>query len=294
MKVPVPPQSAAGMPDFRVECIAASMLLSDAMNVDGLDISLQPSVMANAELWWVDRDSTALVRDMSIGCPADATGDGDLLPVPFGMLVFAEPIGSGPLFPDDDDEAALLSISMIVWHRQMNPDTGLCSWALMLWGSAFEPDGSPLNGYTPNNFAPFVSLIWRDGQTVESALNEDEQWCRGFPWLMSVMALAREPRLATTTDEEPDRASRRRAKRAGIDLGATRVIYARPSIGGHAGSGEGHAYKHRWIVSGHWRSQPYGEGMKLRRPVYIAPHVKGPDGAPLLHGEKVRAIVGER
>lgn len=44
---------------------------------------------------------------------------------------------------------------------------------------------------------------------------------------------------------------------------------------------------HRWIVRGHWRSQAYGPGRELRRRVYIAPHVKGPAGAPLLQREAV-------
>lgn len=41
------------------------------------------------------------------------------------------------------------------------------------------------------------------------------------------------------------------------------------------------ARRFRWIVSGHWRSQPYGPGGSLRRPTFIAPHLKGPEGAPV-------------
>lgn len=44
---------------------------------------------------------------------------------------------------------------------------------------------------------------------------------------------------------------------------------------------------HRWIVRGHWRNQACGAGMQDRRMIYIAPYVKGPDGAPLLEGQKV-------
>lgn len=46
-------------------------------------------------------------------------------------------------------------------------------------------------------------------------------------------------------------------------------------------------YRNRWIVRGHWRSQAHGPGRALRRRVYIAPHVKGPEGAPLLQREAV-------
>lgn len=40
-------------------------------------------------------------------------------------------------------------------------------------------------------------------------------------------------------------------------------------------------YRQRWIVRGHWRNQAYGPRRSLRHPVYVAPYVKGPDGAPL-------------
>jgi hypothetical protein len=45
--------------------------------------------------------------------------------------------------------------------------------------------------------------------------------------------------------------------------------------------------QHRFIVRGHWRQQAVGPGRKDHRPVYIAPFVKGPEGAPFLDREKV-------
>ncbi|GGN39374.1 hypothetical protein FHR83_006732 [Actinoplanes campanulatus] len=44
----------------------------------------------------------------------------------------------------------------------------------------------------------------------------------------------------------------------------------------------GRHYKHRWIVRGHWRDQAYGPQRSLRRPTWIASHVKGPEGADSL------------
>lgn len=46
-------------------------------------------------------------------------------------------------------------------------------------------------------------------------------------------------------------------------------------------------YSHRWVVSGHWRQQPYGPGRELRQRIWIADYVKGPDGAPLMVRERV-------
>ena len=49
-------------------------------------------------------------------------------------------------------------------------------------------------------------------------------------------------------------------------------------------------YHHRWIVSGHFRNQPYGPGGSLRRRQWIPPYIKGPAGAPLLNRTKLLNI----
>lgn len=277
--LPPPPKSASDMPDFRLSMIAAigPYYAKYDVNTDVLEY-----VFRCAPLWWVDETSTDIVRQMAIGVPLDSCCDETTFP-PVGMVAFAATLASEELVRRDQKGRLVVDERVLVWHRFDDSESGLVGWEINVYGL--------VAGATSQGLVPMATASWVDeaGRMPESG--HDTNVCSQ---LVAIMALAKEPRLATTTDEEPDRASRRRAKRAGIDLGATRVIYARPSSGGHNGSGEGHAYKHRWIVSGHWRSQPYGEGMKLRRPVYIAPHVKGPDGAPLLHGEKVRAIVGER
>lgn len=43
---------------------------------------------------------------------------------------------------------------------------------------------------------------------------------------------------------------------------------------------------HRWIVRGHWRNAWY-PSQQRHRPVWISPHMKGPDGAPLLDPDKL-------
>jgi hypothetical protein len=43
------------------------------------------------------------------------------------------------------------------------------------------------------------------------------------------------------------------------------------------------------VVRGHWRNQWY-PSLNARRPLWIAPYLKGPDDAPLLGGEKVTTL----
>jgi hypothetical protein len=45
-------------------------------------------------------------------------------------------------------------------------------------------------------------------------------------------------------------------------------------------------YQHQWVVRGHWRQQWY-PSRNVHRPIWITPHIKGPEGAPLLGGERV-------
>jgi hypothetical protein len=100
--------------------------------------------------------------------------------------------------------------------------------------------------------------------------------------------------LATASDVEPPRSSTRFIRRIDPDLlAATRYVQLRHR--GYApeaaeGPGAGRAYRHRWFVRGHWRNHWY-PSRQDHRPIWINPHVKGPDGAPLLDPDKLVNIL---
>ncbi|MFF5522570.1 hypothetical protein [Streptomyces coeruleorubidus] len=97
--------------------------------------------------------------------------------------------------------------------------------------------------------------------------------------------LMRQP-LAEAEDIEPDRATRKRLRRLGHEPASVRLIgLRRPKPGPEKGDGS-REYHYRWIVRGHWRQQWYPK-RQVHRPVWIAPHVKGPEGASMMGGEKV-------
>lgn len=51
-------------------------------------------------------------------------------------------------------------------------------------------------------------------------------------------------------------------------------------------------WQHQWVVSGHWRNQPYGPERSAHRLVFIHPYVKGPADKPLLPAaKKVYAVL---
>ncbi|WP_329220275.1 hypothetical protein [Streptomyces microflavus] len=104
-------------------------------------------------------------------------------------------------------------------------------------------------------------------------------------WLLMQQPLSEESTL------EPDRATRKRLRRVGREPAEVRLIELRRPKGasGQSGGDGDREYHHQWIVRGHWRQQWY-PARQVHRPVWIAPHVKGPEGAPLLGGEKVNVL----
>lgn len=95
--------------------------------------------------------------------------------------------------------------------------------------------------------------------------------------------------LASDEQIEPDRAARKRLRRRNAEPGPVRVITLRRPRSNTSDEGGGREYHHQWIARGHWRQQWHPK-RQVHRPVWIAPHVKGPEGAPLIGGEKVYSL----
>ncbi|MEV0269873.1 hypothetical protein AB0H43_13930 [Hamadaea sp. NPDC050747] len=95
--------------------------------------------------------------------------------------------------------------------------------------------------------------------------------------------------IATVAATPIDQPAARRANRAGI-VHETRIVMLRrvSPIGDRDTDAKWH-YRVRFIVRGHWRRLVNRDGVPYR--IWIHAHIKGPDGAPLLHGEKV-AVLG--
>lgn len=130
---------------------------------------------------------------------------------------------------------------------------------------------------------PFGDL---DGEDFAAALGTDTT--EGWAYMIAATWVLMKQEIARVTEESADRPARKRLARRGVDnLQPVRVVSLRHQ---HAeGTGDGQRdFRHRWVVKGHWRNQWYPSQTR-HMPIWISPHVKGPDGAPLLGGEKVYA-----
>ena len=95
--------------------------------------------------------------------------------------------------------------------------------------------------------------------------------------------------LATVAAAPLDRAARRHAVRASIRHDTRVVMLRRTSPLAEPPDGEPKwHYRVRFVVRGHWRRLIDRDGHPYR--IWINAHIKGPDGAPLLHGEKVAVL----
>jgi hypothetical protein len=88
-------------------------------------------------------------------------------------------------------------------------------------------------------------------------------------------------KIAAHHEERPERAARREAQRLRFPAQTVKVVRLRRESSEYTGPpSESANYSHRFIVGGHWRWQPYGDG--IRRQIWIGDYVKGPEDKPLI------------
>lgn len=112
------------------------------------------------------------------------------------------------------------------------------------------------------------------------------------PILRGARLLMTQPGIIDVTEADLTRAQRRRAQRDGREPSPVRVVRIRhPENRPTSATDTDRRYSRRWAVRGHWRRQWY-PSRNDHRPIWINPHIKGPDGAPLSHQQTVHILDG--
>lgn len=248
--------------------------MSRPENLTPDNIAIEIKAIRQSDLYWISPEMSDLVGLALPSLPEDSTLAVEMIPAPMGLAFFAAPIP-----PTTLDKPA--SISALHWD--------LCKGFI---------DIGVFSNHPTFGFVSCGGNHWRLNTRLDDieAVDPSEEWPTSTfnerRFALAFFALLASPGIATTALERADRSARKRSARAGVDLSETRVVYLRsPPRSAETSSEESDRYHHRWIVDGHWRSQPYGPASALRKPVWIGAHVKGPEGAPLLDGTKVRAVV---
>ena len=272
-----------------------------------------------ADLFFVSADMTRLAVSAGMALPAYRLHPEDL-PAPHGLLLWEEAV------TDAHDSgaqagAAVVAISWAVhgggvhvraWaHREewlaalAKEDTALgipamtpaeirltrqdYPYALVCMFSGFLPFAR-IPGWLAAAPADTSNLSLADIEDHYRSATRIEQAERALlvTWLLMGQTLA---------SEDQETAPRSSAKYiARIDpnlLTSVRYVRLRHQSIPQAAGGEGgsRGYQHRWIVRGHWRNHYY-PSRQDHRPIWIAQHIKGPDGAPILDPGKLVNVLG--
>lgn len=281
--------------------------LGDDYSAANLIVKNEIERLTAAELFHVTAEMMALAKAAAPTLPSFNLMPEDI-PAPAGFVYFETPMDTGPRA--DQNEADVVGAS---WGPLDGHLPG-ADWSLGgLWITWYTSRDSMLrSGVERGTITPAqADLIARNrgpllvdnetqvGFSTGPAISQNgvmtawEDFTGTARWLLILKSiwLLMSQSLTSVEDVKLDRPTRRRMQRAGIDPPRVRIIaLRRPRSDNESEATSDREWHHRWVVRGHWRMQPYGPARSRVRPVWIAPHVKGPEGAPLLGGEKVYAL----
>lgn len=253
-----------------------------APGLDALAVNL-----AAADLFWVQQDMAALAMHAGEQLAAARWATADR-PAPCGLLYWQGGIGH------IDGYGVQIPVEACVW----GPHQGeMMLWLLMSRDRLVIESGRAEHLFTlvTEEIPPLIPVYGATLPVTAEPLSMAEV-DSGLPQpvvaaLASSWLLMQQPLLVDRTRERADKPTVRSLAREGLPVPEVSVVdlrrqYTPQDRDPDAGT-DGRRYRHRWVVSGHWRDQAYGPGRLLRRQTWIPSHVKGPEGAPLLSTEKV-------
>lgn len=259
---------------------------------------IDESMVRTAELFHVNDQMTHLAKAASESLPEFQIQRDDL-PAPNGFIAFAEPLAT----VDFGEPAVPSSIRAACWSMYT------LRGVTYLWIKFYSDRESWLPAtakavgmsdreltYNRRILSQLTPMLGGDclgpmgSGSPGKPINATELGFRYAAKVIRAAWLLMQQPLASTADVHPDRASCKRLTRAGHEPASVRVIELRRTQRTTSAHSEtGREYHHQWIVRGHWRQHWYPK-RQVHRPVWIAPHIKGPEGAPLIGGEKVYAL----
>ncbi len=247
--------------------------------------------MRRSEVMWVAPGMCDLLVTAADSIEVEYRLSQELVPILRGLCFFASTLAGEGLLRDQGHP---VPVDAIHWYPAVRLDRqGNAHPILMIdsYGCMRTPHGQALVFSGGSEWELGHGLT--DRSHDHTADDRDESVFEDRRLLLALWSLMESRGVVDVVEEPLDRATRRRMERSDMPLDAVRVIYLR---GSRAQTVKAHleevaSYRHQWIVSGHWRSQPYGPNRALRRQVWISPYIKGPADAPLLTGPKVKALV---
>jgi hypothetical protein len=286
------PGHARGLPEYRNALVAAdplweAMSAMGTFTAKGRDFEHAWHIRqetADARLWWVGEEACELLTHAAPTMPV-VTLTRELVPDETGFVCFERPL----IGKDADHRDVEVRVDFLSWFGStVQIGGGVDCLSILAWqqldevcvplGRADWPYGADSDSDLPVEMS----------STALESIIEDRRV------LAAMWQLSSQPSITDTEEVAPDRATQRRLARRGQPVAPVRVmnLASRQRSPAATGAAGGREYQRRWIVEGHWRQQACGPGWSQHRPVWIAPHVKGPEGKPLVATESVKVWKG--
>ncbi|WP_331763155.1 hypothetical protein OG571_47420 (plasmid) [Streptomyces sp. NBC_01369] len=241
-----------------------------------------------ADLFWVGQDMSALAMH-SGGQLAAARWTTADRPSPCGLLYWDEGVGHV------DAQGVQIPVEACVWGPH---EGGLLLWLLMS-RSRLAAEVARIGRYevAEEEIPPLIPICAATlPVTTEPASLAEVDPQLPQPVVAALAAawlLMQQPQLVDRTQERADKPTARAYARDGLPSPEVSIVDLRrqhtPQDRDPDAGTDQRTYRHRWIVSGHWRtykSERYSEERRADKQ-WIPSHPKGPAGAPLLATEKV-------
>jgi hypothetical protein len=250
---------------------------------------LLQSHLRAADLYWISDDMTALAMHAGEQLAAARWATADR-PSPIGLAVFDGGLGMVDVAP-----GIHAPVQAVAWGP--GPDSTLIVWHLLNGPQLL----AELPGTDTTRVPPLLAVREARLPVTDEPVPLDDlpahEGMRPSRAIIGALAaswhLMQQPQLVDRSTVEAGRSDARSLRRAGLpDEGVTLIALRRqytPKDRAPDAGSDGRHYRHRWVVSGHWReyrSERYSEETRASKQ-WIPSHVKGPDGAPLLSTEKV-------
>jgi hypothetical protein len=246
-----------------------------------------------AELFYVSSDMTDVAESAGRTLPSVSLLREDL-PAERGVMVFDRPIGN---WEDEDHGGRVASIVACSWWCDAEA-VFICfySWrdlnlqSAQSAGDLTEEDVARLMREQPRLVHDNESRIPFGVEHSFAQISGSilDTWGRT---VLSAWLLMQQPGVSTREPYRYGQMDRKWLKRRRLQQSPITVVRLRyAATARHGDGGMGREYHHRWMVRGHWRRQWYpSRGAHI--PLWIAPHIKGPEDAPIKTGERVNAWV---
>lgn len=265
---------------------------------------------AMGDLYFVTAEMTALAQEAAKTIPTFSLLPSDL-PSSHGVIYFERGVGNSRNSAVSDLTAPIVAVAWGPITVSGLNTAGVHEARRMVWLSFYTDAGELDRRFAAENLPvgqhreflsrmanlgplrydnevalPFTTDPNLKPMDIQPHLGKDT--LMGWPFVVLTSWLLMQQPVTRITEEVPDRPARRRLARRGVkDLEPVRVVTLRHQSAPGPGDGD-REYHHRWLVKGHWRNQWYSS-QERHIPIWISPHIKGPEGAPLLGGEKVYA-----